>query len=1124
MVNDSPELDFSDLSSLVFGEGEDIEDYSREELMDKLQDVLFGEVQNPETYSPSEWIDKIRKKIDISRKTRLGSDVDEMIDRVVQEVFSKKSDFILEILQNAEDAINRRDENVEGKLKIDLYQKGDDQSYMRIQHNGKKFDYADVDSICGAARSNKSIFEGDIGFMGIGFKSVFRACNLAQIFSGGFEFQFDVTEGKENNIGMIRPSEKKPEPPIKVNNNDYTTTFLLYFRTEEDFEDAEEEIKELGMYLFLFLNDIRRIRINVNKKGEDKYEMDLEKISTPSDGAGRLKILDNINGNLKQFKVFNKPIKVDDKNVLDEESKRRGNRDKLNERKIVLAFPLEKNELTEWERPAKSVYSFLPLSKVRSGFPFIIQADFRVQPGRDDIEYDSEWNIWMIQEIENFLEEVFDKILQDPDLRKNHLSIFTPDEDLAANNEAYEKLFKKNLVGEFKKYFDNKEEKYPDKDGNLKPLKNIVIPKQRTKIIKLMGEKGNLNEFYNDENLNYINEDFYQNCKEEIDDKDEYYELELTDIGENKEYLKNQENKLIFLINYYKELFDWLNRLEKSEKKAIKDMKKEIENCHILTNEKELVELCYDNIYYDVLPESVEKLKNEEKQVEKKLEKYHFVDNDFYSKLSNDSNTLFKIKNKDKYIRCLKKEGELSDKFIEKLREKKENMETEEDLPLDKPCIHKKDEKKWIVEDEDVIYRIIDTGYELEIRQNKLDRYGMIEVISYEEICNKTLLKEISVEKNYSKENIGEYLKYCNLIIEADLEKLNLNDYDSFWVLTDENGLQDPTEEDILMTNIFDDDNNQKLAEYQDNIDNIYFVSAKYLENPNRTEDLYNFLTSLGVKTDEKYDDIVKRRIYKGKLQAYRGGELTEKLDSKEVILFARLVKKYADNIKTPIWIVRSDGEVVNSKDSKPYFASEYNPKSDYHKNKEYLDERGFPVNFLSDKYIKRLDKDNENYNQKLNEWKDFFENQVNEKKRSNTIVERFAEGLSKRVIKKKLKGIFSDDFQNIKFVGDSGTPYDAEIKIKNRDIFYLEVKGSTKSKRDISKENNEMDLTSDESEKAINDSDQYFVSIVTNIPNNPELSFYIDPESVEPEKIPLHHTEDWKNSNEVDFTSFFKS
>jgi len=1082
MVNDSPELDFSELSSLVFEEKEDIEDYSREELMGKVQDVLFGEVQNPEKYSPSEWIDRIRKKIDISRKTRLGSDVDEMIDRVVQEVFSKKSDFILEILQNAEDAIRARDENVEGKLKgelkIDLYQKGDDQSYMRIQHNGKKFDYADVDSICGAARSNKSIFEGDIGFMGIGFKSVFRACNLAQIFSGGFEFQFDVTGVKENNIGMIRPSEKKPEPPIKVNNNDYTTTFLLYFRTEDDFKHAEEEIEELGMYLFLFLNNIKRIKINVNKKGEDRYEMDLEKISSPSDGTGRLKILDNINDNLKQFKVFRKKIKVDDKKVLDEESKRRGNRDKLEERRIVLAFPLEKNELTKWERAAKSVYSFLPLSKVRSGFPFIIQADFRVQPGRDDIEYDSEWNIWMIQEIENFLEEIFDKILQDPDLRKNHLSIFTPDEDLAANNEAYENLFKKNLVGEFKKYFDNKEEKYPDKDGNLKPLKNIVIPKQRTKIIKLMGEKGNLNEFYNDEDLNYINEDFYQNCKEEIDDKNEYYELELINIGENKEYLKNRDNKLNFLIDYYKELFDWLNRLEKSEKKAREDIKKEIENCYILTNEKKLVELCNDNIYYDVLPGSVEKLKNEEKQVEKKLEKYHFVDNDFYSKLNNDSNTLFKIKNKDKYLGCLKKEGEVPEKFIEKLREKRGDMEKGVQ-PLNDLFIHKKNEQNWIIEDEDVIYRIIDVGCELEIRQNKLDRYGMIDVISYEEICNKTLLKELSVEKNYSKENIGEYLKYCNLIIEADLEKLNLDDFDSFWVLTDENGLQNPMEEDILMTNIFDDDNNQELAEYQDNIDNIYFVSAKYLENPNRTEDWFKFLTSLGVKTDDKYDDIVKRRIYRGKLEAYRGGKLTEKPDSKEAILFARLVKKYADNIKTPIWIVRSDGEVVNSKDSKPYFASEYNPKSDYYKNKEYLDERGFPVNFLSDEYIKDLNKDNENYNQKVNEWKVFFENQVNEKKRSNTIVERFAEGLSKRVIKKKLKGIFNEEFQKIKFVGDSGTPYDAEIKIKDRDIFYLEVKGSTKSKRHISKENNDLELTSDESEKAINQIILNYLSIL---------------------------------------------
>src|SRR5690606_21485571 len=86
------------------------------------------------------------------------------------------------LLQNAEDALGRRDEwhgsrNVAFTL---------NSTRLMLSHFGKPFDQADVRSVCDIAESTKN--ESSIGRFGLGFKSVYTVTDLPEIHSGEEDF------------------------------------------------------------------------------------------------------------------------------------------------------------------------------------------------------------------------------------------------------------------------------------------------------------------------------------------------------------------------------------------------------------------------------------------------------------------------------------------------------------------------------------------------------------------------------------------------------------------------------------------------------------------------------------------------------------------------------------------------------------------------------------------------------------------------------------------------------------------------------------------------------------------------------------------------------------------------
>ena len=104
--------------------------------------------------------DALRKENEI----RYGTDIGRIGKRLLEDRYDKRTHFIFELLQNAEDALRRRTAwNGARAVRFDL-----SSDELRVSHYGAPFDANDVVGICGIDQSTKDLTA--IGRFGIGFK------------------------------------------------------------------------------------------------------------------------------------------------------------------------------------------------------------------------------------------------------------------------------------------------------------------------------------------------------------------------------------------------------------------------------------------------------------------------------------------------------------------------------------------------------------------------------------------------------------------------------------------------------------------------------------------------------------------------------------------------------------------------------------------------------------------------------------------------------------------------------------------------------------------------------------------------------------------------------------------
>ena len=98
---------------------------------------------------------------------RYGTDIPRIGQMLFVDTYADRTHFIFELLQNAEDAIARREGEWNGSRVVSFHLT---EKHLRIGHFGDPFNEGDVRGICGVSESTKTESLTEIGRFGLGFQ------------------------------------------------------------------------------------------------------------------------------------------------------------------------------------------------------------------------------------------------------------------------------------------------------------------------------------------------------------------------------------------------------------------------------------------------------------------------------------------------------------------------------------------------------------------------------------------------------------------------------------------------------------------------------------------------------------------------------------------------------------------------------------------------------------------------------------------------------------------------------------------------------------------------------------------------------------------------------------------
>ncbi|KAH9288605.1 hypothetical protein KI387_032722, partial [Taxus chinensis] len=302
-----------------------------------------------------------------------------------QELYSRDSHFILELVQNADD--NCYPAYVEPTLAFILQS-----TRVVVFNNELGFTAKNIRALCDVGNSTKKgSSAGYIGHKGIGFKSVFQVTDAPEIHSNGFHVKFDVTEGE---IGFILPTYVAPlcnlnslcmdliDENNKLDVSVWKTCIVLPFKNScqegTGMRSCASKFVDLHPSLLLFLHRIRRIIVR------DSLTNSLKIMRREDMGNGLL--------NVSHGKEKTTWLMASRK--LNAGSLRPG----VQTTEIAMAFALCEDQSGGYGPclEQQPVFAFLPLRAY--GFKFILQGDFILPSSREEVVEDNAWNQWLLSE------------------------------------------------------------------------------------------------------------------------------------------------------------------------------------------------------------------------------------------------------------------------------------------------------------------------------------------------------------------------------------------------------------------------------------------------------------------------------------------------------------------------------------------------------------------------------------------------------------------------------------------------------------------------------------------------------------------------------------------------------
>jgi len=328
--------------------------------------------------------DNIYDKIRSENIKKYGTDIDRYGPTLLANLYSDRTHFIYELLQNAEDACERAKKAGAVKKFIVHLQLYPDQ--LEMHHNGIPFDENDVRGICGLVEGTKSEDYSQIGKFGIGFKSVYAYTKSPEIYCGDKSFCIK---------NYVQPYSIEQREDVK----DGETLFVIPFNHDKiskgvAFSEIKQRLKDIGLGTLLFLRNIEEIAWEIDSSfgkysRSSKRENNIRWVTlTYKDNEGTK--------NSEKWLIFERPISNDFKNQV----------------RVEIAYLLDKDDKADNEQivPARNttIVAFFPTGKPTQ-LKFLIQGPYQTTPARDNI-YDNDRNWKLIKETAVLVAESISKI------------------------------------------------------------------------------------------------------------------------------------------------------------------------------------------------------------------------------------------------------------------------------------------------------------------------------------------------------------------------------------------------------------------------------------------------------------------------------------------------------------------------------------------------------------------------------------------------------------------------------------------------------------------------------------------------------------------------------------------
>ena len=323
------------------------------------------------------------KAICEDHRRRYGTDIAEFGPRLFEEQYADPRHFLLELLQNAEDALHRRAvlaraEEIpvdERGVRFDL-----SPDALRVSHFGDPFNPEDVKSICGIGKSTKGL--DDIGRFGLGFKSVYAFTDRPEIHSGPEEFAIE---------SYVWPKAADP-----VERKECETVIVIPRKESADWSTLRDGLSTmLTPSNLLFLRYIESVRWSAWDGEDAEYLRESKRIAS---GVHHVTIL---GGSGRDTSSCDEEWLIHSREV-DRDSRAVG--------RVEIAFLLDSAASGDATRfpirrlTRSALYAYFPTDK-ETHLGFRVQGPYNTTPARDNVKDPelNEWNRYLIAETASLL-------------------------------------------------------------------------------------------------------------------------------------------------------------------------------------------------------------------------------------------------------------------------------------------------------------------------------------------------------------------------------------------------------------------------------------------------------------------------------------------------------------------------------------------------------------------------------------------------------------------------------------------------------------------------------------------------------------------------------------------------